>query len=131
MKGSFYLDQNVSHFLVAELEQRGHLVSTTTAERRVGAPDPHQLLYAAERNWTLVTHNRKDFWMLHDAWLRWSRRWGVRPRHAGIIVIQLYADQSFSEIAENISNLLTDPDSSLDTALYDWRRSTGWVRFPG
>lgn len=131
MRGSFYLDENVSHALVNELEQRGHLVATTTAERRIGAPDPHQLLYAAVRGWTIVTHNRHDFRLLHDAWLLWSRRWGVRPHHSGILIVDQYERQTDDEVANVITSLLEDPDTSLETALYDWQRTTGWVRFRG
>lgn len=129
--GAFYLDENVSRLVAAELELVGQVVTTTAGERRFGAPDPQQLLYAGERNWTIITHNRHDFRLLHDAWLLWSYQWGKRQPHAGILVLDFYRGQSPSDVAGTIAALLADPATSLDTALYDWKRSTGWTRFPG
>ena len=34
-----------------------------------------------------MTCNRKDYVLLHDAWQHWSRRWGIQPEHAGILVV--------------------------------------------
>ncbi len=129
--GSLYLDEDVSLHLVPALERLGHEVTTTRGERRLGAPDPHQLFYAAERGWTIVTHNRRDFRLLHDAWLLWSRRWGVERSHSGILVLKPYAAHPADSFASAISKLLNDSDVSLASSLYEWQRSNGWVRFLG
>ncbi len=71
---TLYLDENVSMHTAGELESCGHMVATTRGEGRQGAPDSHQLLYAAERYWTIVTHDGRHFRLLHDAWLLWSHR---------------------------------------------------------
>jgi hypothetical protein len=131
MTGSFYLDEDVSVFLVRELERRGHFATSTRGERRLSAPDSHHLLFAAEQVWVIVTHNRHDFRLLHDAWLLWSRRWGVHPHHSGILVLDQYERQTAVDVANLITALLDDPFTSLESALYDWQRPTGWVRFPG
>lgn len=127
----FYLDENISVLLTGELESRGHEVAPTRGESRLGASDPHQLLYAAERNWTIVTRDGRHFRLLHDAWLLWSDRWGTQQSHAGILVLQSFEGQTAEDMANAITALLRDPHISLDTALYEWKRSTGWVRFPG
>ena len=51
------------------------------------ATDDEQLLVAANLNRILVTCDRKDFILLHDAWHRWSAAWNVVAHHAGILVI--------------------------------------------
>lgn len=99
---ALFLDEDVSIDLSVTLAQHGHFVTTTRGERRLGVSDPHQLTFAADRNWTIVTHNGRDFRLLHEAWL-----------------------------VDAITSLLADPDTSLETALYDWKRATGWTRFPG
>ena len=72
---AFYCDEDMAIALVTLLRDRGHTATYTYPERRKGAPDPHQLLYAAVRGWIFLTHNRDDYQMLHDAWLLWSRTW--------------------------------------------------------
>jgi len=89
------------------------------------------LLYAAERGWTIVTHNGKDFRLLQDAWLLWSHHWGKSRRHSGILVLKPSAGLLASDFANLITTLIQDPNTSLDISLFDWKRSTGWVRFPG
>jgi hypothetical protein len=66
---AFYFDEDVPEDLVPLLTERGHIVATTRSEGRKGAPDPRQLLYAAGRGWILVTLNRGDYRLLHDACL--------------------------------------------------------------
>ncbi|HEX5504631.1 MAG TPA: DUF5615 family PIN-like protein, partial [Thermomicrobiales bacterium] len=58
---AFYADENIALGLAPALRRYGHSVTSTAEEHRLGAPDPHQLFYAAERGWTLITHNRRDF----------------------------------------------------------------------
>jgi len=57
----FYADENVSLALNDALRTYGHEVFTTRDERRLGAADSGQLLYAAERGWIVLTHNQGRF----------------------------------------------------------------------
>src|SRR5262245_52605686 len=84
----FYADENVSSLLNDLLRSHGHVVYATYDEGRSTATDGSQLLYAADRGWIVLTRNRADFMMLHDAWHLWSRSWNVRSEHAGIIVLE-------------------------------------------
>jgi hypothetical protein len=127
---AFYADENVSLGLERLLRPRGHAFTTTHAERRLGSPDSHQLLFAATRGWTLITHNRGDFRLLHDAWHLWSDAWRVSPQHAGILVLEPVPGQTAADVAELIQDIVTRRDVSLPNALYDWGLVTGWVRFP-
>ena len=127
---AFYADENVSLALEHLLRQRGHACATTHAEHHLGAPDSHQLLYAATRGWTLITHNRGDFRLLHDAWHLWSDAWQVSPQHAGILVLEPVPGQTASDVAELIQDIVTRHDVMLANARYDWGPMSGWVRFP-
>ncbi|MGH2532464.1 MAG: DUF5615 family PIN-like protein [Thermomicrobiales bacterium] len=127
---AFYTDEDVTLALEEPLRARGHLVASTDGEGRRRSPDPHQVLYAAERDWTLITHNRRDYRLLHDAWHLWAHAWKVPYRHAGIIVLEQLPRHPAAEIADLIHGLVVDAETSLANALYDWRQATGWRRFP-
>ena len=126
---AFYADKNIALALVPVLRQFGHSVVSTAEERRLGAPDPHQLLYAAKRGWTLLTHNRHDFQLLHIAWLYWSNQWGVPRRHAGIAIVEQVRGQSVADLAQTVHAFVTGRNPALANSLYDWKPTTGWRRF--
>lgn len=126
-----YLDENMSLAVGARLHVRGHIVTSTAAEGRLGTPDPRLLLEAAEQGWTLVTHNRRDFRLLHDAWHTWTNAWGTKQDHAGILVLDRVVGQTPEETAALIDSLVRDPQTRLSRALYDWKPARNWVRFPG
>ena len=128
---ALYTDENMALALEGLLRDYGHVVTSTFGEGRSGAPDPHQLLFAAERGWTLITHNRRDYRLLHDAWHLWSYAWSVSRRHAGILVLEQVIAQPVAELAALIHALGEDPATSLVNALYDWKPTTGWRRSPG
>lgn len=130
MIAAFYTDENVALALEALLRALGHAATSTLAEGRLGAPDPHRLLYAAERGWTIVTHNRRDYRLLHDAWRLWGHAWRAARPHAGILVIEQVPGQPAAEIARLIDGLVNDPATTLSNALYDWKPDAGWRRFP-
>ena len=85
----FYADQNISLDLIALLRGRGH---TAVTARNLGlerARDDEHLLVAAERDRLLLTYNRDDFELLHDAWHRWLRKLQVRPFHRGLETLEV------------------------------------------
>jgi len=84
---SLYLDHNVRRETANRLRAEGHDVLRTRELRAERANDDEQLLIAAERGRILLSHNRKGFELLHDAWQRWSAVWGVVAVPAGILVI--------------------------------------------
>jgi hypothetical protein len=120
---AIYLDADVPLELERVLAGLGY---TSSHARRTphmsAASDGHQLLYAAQRNATLVTHNRKDFLLLHDAWQRWSRAWGVRESHAGILVIS--QSRTMAEPGKAIDELLSR--TLVSNELYELVWRTGW-----
>lgn len=126
---ALYFDENIALELAPLLRQRRHSVTSTAEERRLGAPDPHQLLYAAERNWTFLTHNRRDFRLLHTAWLLWSDAWHSPRQHSGILIVEQLRWRSLTDLARLIHDFVTDSDVDLANALFDWRPATGWGRY--
>ncbi len=84
---AFHLDHNVSAILAPLLLSGGHIATTAREMGMETARDERILLTAANCALIVVTHNVKDFRLLPDAWLRWSRAWRVEPIHAGILLI--------------------------------------------
>ncbi|MCC7106519.1 MAG: DUF5615 family PIN-like protein [Chloroflexi bacterium] len=83
-----YLDHCVASQLALLIRSAGkHDVTTARDLGLARSPDPQQLLRAASEAWPLVTHNRDDYIMLHDAWVRWTSAWHITPRHSGILII--------------------------------------------
>ena len=109
-----YADHNIALPLVRLLRNRHHAV---IAARDIGldhARDDLHLLTAAERGWVLVTHDKADFELLHDAWRRWSQAWQVGRQHAGILVVPHWAP---GQMAQEIDAFLQS-GPPLANALY-------------
>ncbi len=60
-----YLDEDIRPDFVDLLIPPDLYARSARGERRLGAGDAFQLIYAAKRNWTLVTCNRKHYHLLH------------------------------------------------------------------
>jgi len=88
------------------------------------AGDDAHLFLASQSGWTLITHNAKDFILLHEAWLRWSKGWEVSAQHSGILI--LIPPISPVAAAQEIERLI-QRDVPLVNQVYIWRRSTGWI----
>lgn len=126
---AFYIDENVAVELATVLRRYGHSAATTGDERRLGASDAHQLLYTAQRNWILLTHNRYDFHLLHTAWLLWGDAWRNSQRHAGILIIEQTRRFSSVDLAHLINDFVANPKHQLTDALYDWKPTRGWTHY--
>jgi hypothetical protein len=104
--GRFYLDEDTSNALRITLEGDGHDVAWAIAEGRRSAKDGEHLLRAAQARRILVTHNRADFELLHDAWMRWSAAWGAEAAHGGILIIPQPTDVSPIRIVRDITRFM-------------------------
>jgi len=76
----FYLDENIQTALADALMTRGVDALTTQVAGNVGAEDFHQLTYAAEKERTMLSYNKRDFALLHYQWMKIGRP------HAGLIL---------------------------------------------
>ena len=123
----FLLDHNVARELGGLLSRAGHGARSAQALGMARAGDEEYLLLAARSGWTVLTHNAKDFLLLHAAWRHWSRDWGVGLQHAGILV--LIPPVTPAEAAREVLSLLGTGTGFTDAA-YVWRRRSGWERRP-
>lgn len=119
-----YLDENVSVDVAPLLRAAGHWAETTQGLMQRQATDDAQLLLAATREWVLLTHNVADYLLLHGAWHRWSRAWGVERRHGGIMMIP--QPRTPEEIARHVTAFLAGHPTITDQ-LWHWQPRAGWV----
>jgi len=119
---NFYLDHNAKQQIAQELLARGHTAVTAISQKRDRASDPENVLTAVRQSRIVVTYDRDDFRMLHDAWTRWQ----TTPAHFGILIIpQIW---SSGQAVEQIGAFLRD-HPTLRNELWEWRVSAGWTRF--
>ncbi len=124
---AFYLDNDVSLNIAAALFRLTHTATTAHALGLHSANDAEQLLTAVQRGAILVTHNYRDFLLLHRAWLRWRTAGAgyALPEHPGILSIpqQRWTDD---EAAHELDTF-TQTNPALPNMLYQWTPSRGWV----
>ena len=118
----FYIDNDVTISLATELRSWGHSARTTRDLGLQQASDAQLLALAAQNRWILVPHNRRDFALLHDAWLRWTGIWQVSERHAGILLFP--HGQPARDMARTIDRFLQGMPQMLNR-LYEWRAGHG------
>ncbi len=118
------LDHNVARDIAPLLRQAGHGAITALDAGMHSAEDDEYVLVSSDRAWTIVTHNKKDFNLLHGAWRRWSTAWGIQHAHAGILVL---GEAAPTILANAIIDLLAG-DPPLRNHLYQWRPGRAWAR---
>lgn len=125
----FYADHNVSTHTASALRRRGHDVTMAREIHQERAADYRQLLVAAEESRILITHNERDFSLLHGAWLLWTAAWAVAPQHSGILSFPQWRptlqDWDSEDAAEQLTTFV-EQHPSLANQLYVWRRGSGW-----
>ena len=121
---SFYTDHDVALQVAVLLRAHGHMALTARAIGLERAGDHEHLLTAAQRGWILVTHNRQDFFLLHDAWRRWLQVLNVSVVHAGILILPHGLPRQTVQLLEDflLSGL------PLSNELYVWRPLSGWTQ---
>lgn len=120
-----YLDSDVPVRVAQLLRAAGHDAVTAAEQGRRRATDDEQLLAAAQQGRTVVSHNRKDFVLLHDAWRRWPWAYGLTlPPHPGILIVNQLGDRAIADAVLRV--VAADPRAPLANSLYWWRASGGW-----
>lgn len=123
----FLLDHNVARDVASGLIQAGHNVRTGRDLGMERAGDELYLSVAARSDWILISHNAKDFALLHAAWRQWTSDWGVIIAHAGILI--LIPPVTPATAAQEITAMVASV-GSLRGRLYTWRRLRGWSSQP-
>jgi hypothetical protein len=122
---TFYLDEDISHAVVPFLQAAGHRAITTREIQREHSSDDDPVFHAWRNRWILVTHNGRDFALVHRTLHRWAATWEIRDIHAGILVIP---HGSGPRAAAGFLDVFAA--SALPTAntLYAWQPIGEWVR---
>lgn len=115
----FYMDNDIPTAVVGLLQHAGHHVVHTRDVNAMRAPDGDQLLRAARQHWILVTHNARDFILLHRAWLTWTAAWSVTERHEGILIIPQGPAPTLAQILTTALPLATP----LANTIFQWDRN--------
>jgi hypothetical protein len=124
-----YADEDISPKIVRELRGRGHNVVSTVEQMRAQATDGDQLLYASQQGRIFLTHNKRDFFLLRDAWERWSGAWGARMAHASILALDRAHVQRLEKVVHDF--LEATPELARGGYLLWWHQDTGvWDPLP-
>jgi predicted nuclease of predicted toxin-antitoxin system len=81
-------DDSIETLLVQLLSRAGHDVVTSVAAGLGGRPDPVHLLYAIRDRRRLLTHNDRDFRLLHEL------VFGSGGHHPGILIVRSDNDRT-------------------------------------
>ena len=129
----FALDEDVSHPLAGLLRSLGYDADSAKELGRLGLGDGLVLLAATDQRQTLITHNSKDFRLLHEAWFAWRRRWeGEAARaigspvalsgHAGILIVPQVSNAELAAILAP----LADSGQAFADRLLSWTARDQW-----
>ena len=121
----FSVDADVSPDVVRGLRSYGHdgLSASDTGMRH--ADDEQQLIVAVLQSRLLVSHNSRDFLLLHRAWLRWPPSLQVSfPLHAGIAVIPQKSRLDHERAVAVLHDLITS-SPILANSFVLWKPSRG------
>ncbi len=120
-----YFDHNVSLHLVPALRLQGHDISVARDLQQTRLTDDAHLLAAAHAGRVLITHDREDFTLLHDAWTSWPAAFGVAlPPHSGIIVLDpARHDVLLSVLGRFLSAITTQAAVG---QFFWWHHRDGW-----
>ncbi len=129
----FALDENVSRDVALVLRAEDHKIESAVELGRLRLSDVQVLVRAAESDQVLVTHNRRDFVALHEAWMTWRARWELEveravgapvslSHHGGIALVPGLSSRELAVALRQFDGL----HGALDDRLFEWSREQGW-----
>jgi hypothetical protein len=123
----FFVDVDVAVAIGQLLAAGGHDVEFARDLGLGKAGDEQILGTATQRAGIPLTHNIKDFSLLHRAWRLWSAQWGVRPAplHAGILGLEQIDASLHGQMIQQIEGLVASR-ASVTNELHAWSRAHGW-----
>ncbi len=121
----FYIDHDVSADVSDLLQHLGHNAPNARDLQLADAHDGLHLLNATRRQAILVSHNGKDFRLLHRAWECWTQAWGITEPHAGVLILPHGAYQ------DSVARLLEflQAGHPLPNMVYRYQPWRGWEPF--
>lgn len=115
------------------MRERGYDAESARDLGRLRWTDVRVLTHASQVGQTVVTHNGRDFRMLHEAWINWRLRWSreaeretgrVVPMsgHAGIVIVP----QSAVAEVESLVALFAERHDAVPDRIFAWSQLRGW-----
>jgi hypothetical protein len=122
------LDEDVSNHLAGPLRANGHDVNTAQQLGHLALTHVKVLTRMADLNRILVSHNKRDMLLLHEAWLTWRTRWQATSHFlANILLVPHEPVSDLVRIIEEFAGFGIDPASRA----FSWTAPTGWYEpFP-
>ena len=78
MRVRLYLDEDIPIQLAKALRQRGIDVLTTQEAKMGKSTDEQQVAFAAEKQRSILTHNKRHFIQVHQTYIeRGMEHWGI------------------------------------------------------
>jgi hypothetical protein len=95
-----YTDEDVTDLLAELLRERGYEAESALSAGTLGFSDERQLSFAADRGWTLLTCNCRDFTPL-------AQRWQAEGReHSGIVLSPQFSNRRLGEMLRRVCTLM-------------------------
>ena len=121
---AFLIDEDVATGVAGLLTASGHDAITLKELGRKGSKDDAVLWIASSLQRVLISHNVRDFELLHRAWHRWT----VRREHAGILLPRQAVAFRPGQIAQAVLQFL-EPGLDVAGELYTFEAAARWRRF--
>lgn len=120
-----YCNNDVSVRLLPLLKSAGHGAAPAVGLDLAGAGDEVQLLTAVQRDEILVTYNRRDFMLLHRAWILWPLEFGAAlPPHRGILALDQVAPGLQLDALDTLLSAVST--EGLSNQMLWWHLPIGW-----
>lgn len=124
MAFTYYTDEDLQYDLSGAFRRAGYDAESVKDRRTFGWTDARQLFLAVELGHTMITSNKKDFILLHEALRLWHGRWEVSTplRHHGIIIVPHW------DVADIVRLVLdfTENRDSLENECFLYDEYRGW-----
>lgn len=127
MAVDFHIDHDVTRALATELAKRSYYAVTAYDLGLAAEHDGVQLMAAAQRSRVLVSHNWRDYRLLHQTWHHWAAVWHVTQQHAGILIIPQRVWDPRTAAAQ--LDAFVSRGHPLGNTLHRWVQGTGWTVF--
>jgi len=130
-----YMDEDVPLDVAIHFRLRRHDAVAAAELGHKGLSDPRQPAFALLEDRVLVTCNRRDFLLLHETLVIWSREHPSleRPIHAGILILPNGREIGYRGMVEMLEGFAQHREAErLAGRLFRWRAATAWeeVAFP-
>jgi hypothetical protein len=126
MGNRYLLDEDVSHGLAGALRAAGLDADSAKELGHLGFTDVMVLTRAADLGRILITHNKKDMLLLHEAWLTWRVRWEAtehpRASHPGILLTPHQPVLDLVRLVEEFDSA----ESEATNRLFSWNAQDRW-----